>query len=505
MVQELFTAPFWFSVMLGNQAMDTLELTDREREDAIRSCSREGTPLDAAIINGKPLRSAAGLEKAIGRAGAQSVIVIGGDYSGEDMRPLAPLLKGGCITSAQMPETDWRTSDLSGTRFHRVDLSGAKLGQALLEDANFVGVRVSHADFSEAMARGAIFDATYGQSDFEDVRFDRAMLAGARFNCGITVDAWCRSSESASFVEADLSGADISSFGVWTQERYRDARLDGTIIAPRSVSALNLADFAGPVVLKAEQAGGGTDAVTARISARELRWLVIETLAQVETEPSFKCRDATTTVEKIICEEYMMDLRSSDRDMAKLFAEARAAGKADLAGQRRWLAKRNRCTDAECLRASYDKRIDQLFAALGERLILAPDQSVTYHDDVLPLPASMRGEELYKRILPVLKDAAWGHATLTGREDGTIAAEGFALGGNAHMCGMGIPEAALDPETGWYSATNSDGKRVPLFRIWGDRFIPRYSGNLGNTPQEVMDFISCGARAGFGEMRNLEG
>jgi hypothetical protein len=44
-----------------------------------------------------------------------------------------------------------------------------------------------------------------------------------------------------------------------------------------------------------------------------------------------------------------------------------------------------------------------------------------------------------------------------------------------------------------------------LFRIWGDRLIMRYSGNMGDTPDEAQEFVSCGARAAFTDLRFLGG
>ena len=59
-----------------------------------------------------------------------------------------------------------------------------------------------------------------------------------------------------------------------------------------------------------------------------------------------------------------------------------------------------------------------------------------------------------------------------------------------------------DPATGWYAATGADGVRVPLLRLRGDRLQFRYSGNA-DTPEAAFEFVSCGMRAAFGEMRML--
>ena len=189
--------------------------------------------------------------------------------------------------------------------------------------------------------------------------------------------------------------------------------------------------------------------------------------------------------------------------MAQLYGEARRAGKVTATSQKQWLAQRDRCTDEECVDNSYAARMDQIFAAMGPGAGLAPDQSVTYYQDVLPLPSSMRGSELYERILPVLTDASWQYIKLTGMEDGSISAEGFALGANAHTCDLAVDSARWDTKTGWYSARAYDGTLVPLFRIWGDRLLMRYSGNSGDTLDVAQGFVSCGMRASFIDLRDL--
>jgi len=82
------------------------------------------------------------------------------------------------------------------------------------------------------------------------------------------------------------------------------------------------------------------------------------------TRPSFVCANSRTAVERIICRE--TELARLDRIVADLFAETRGlslnaeqSAQAD-AGQRAWLAERNRCTAVACLRQAYFKRIVEL-------------------------------------------------------------------------------------------------------------------------------------------------
>jgi hypothetical protein len=224
-----------------------------------------------------------------------------------------------------------------------------------------------------------------------------------------------------------------------------------------------------------------------------------------EDRPSFDCAKATAPIERTLCGEYESELRSLDRALAEAWTAVRAAGKGDLAAQRRWLASREKCGgDRTCLADLYQARIAVLRGALGPGIALKPGESVTYEDDTLPLPDAMRRGALYERILPVLREASGQEITLTGNPDGSIAAEGSAVRANAHTCELGAPVTRFDPKIGWWSARSDAGVSVPLFRIDGRRIVLRYSGNSGNTPDEARDFMTCGMRASFADGIDLK-
>ncbi|WP_127478414.1 lysozyme inhibitor LprI family protein [Sulfurivermis fontis] len=82
---------------------------------------------------------------------------------------------------------------------------------------------------------------------------------------------------------------------------------------------------------------------------------------------SFDCSKATTTVEKLICSE--PELSALDEQLSKAYAgakEAAGSSQALIADQRRWLAERNRCADAACIKLAYTARLAQLQPAGGE-------------------------------------------------------------------------------------------------------------------------------------------
>jgi hypothetical protein len=333
-------------------------------------------------------------------------------------------------------------------------------------------------------------------------------MEGVVFDCGITVDAWCMDAYTAVFFGTRLEGADLTTLGVWDEDMLRYVSVGrNTAIHPRSIRYMQATDISGsPLILRAglpASAEEGQPSPEAAITPEEFGELSAATLSYADDRPSFDCGKAKTHVEKLICGEYASALRTADRDMAALYGEAKRAGKITASSQKAWLAQRNRCSDEDCIVEAYRTRMDQLFAALGPRWTLSAGQSVTYREDVLPLPSSMRGSDLYEHIRPVLADASMQYVTLTGLADGSVSTEGFALGGNAHMCDLVVEGARFDPRTGWYSAEAHTGELVPLFRIWGDRLLMRYSGNMGDTPDEAQDFVSCGARAGFVELRDL--
>lgn len=81
-------------------------------------------------------------------------------------------------------------------------------------------------------------------------------------------------------------------------------------------------------------------------------------------KPSFACAKARTGPERMICAD--VELARLDRILGDLVTETRGlllnaeqGAEADSA-QRAWLAKRNRCTTAQCLRQAYFNRIAEL-------------------------------------------------------------------------------------------------------------------------------------------------
>ncbi len=467
-----------------------------------------------AIIDAREMYNPADLAEALKTAPAgKRRVVHGGSFKSADMRPLAPLLAGACLAETELEGTNWEGSEIPNLRLVHIAFTGVKASGVRWPGLSTHGVDPEGSDFTGADLAGLRFVSAWQGADFANVSFRAANLTDASFACGITIDVWCING-GPDFAGADLTRADLSSIVPWGDE-VAGARIDGTIIPPQSLGALAAARIEGPVRLGNDVTSPydylaeepSPDALTTyptivTLTPEEARTLIAATraLAEVDDRASFDCAKAATLTERIICVSDETDLRSLDRELAAMWAQVVAAGKGDLAQQRRWLASRAKCgQDRDCLSLFYQARIERLRALLGPGLTLKPGESVTYHDDTLPLPDAMRAGELYARILPVLREASFQRVTLTGNPDGSIAADGDAIGANAHTCTLRVAAARFDPKTGWWSARAEGGKRVPLFRIEGRRLFFHYSGNIGNTPDEAMAFISCGMRAGFGE------
>ena len=496
------------ALSLAVQAPVPGDAEDAAELEAIESCALPGEAPGArakwAIIDARAMTSPADLAAALRAAPAgHRRIVRGGSFQGADMRQPATLLANACLVSTDLDGTNWENTIVPGLRLVRVALTNAKATGARWSWGSMLGTNFAGTDFTGADLYGIRFVSAWQGADFGEVSFRAATLTDASFACGITVDEWCINA-APDLTDTNLTGADISGLGLWDAQMNLGATLDNTTVSPRSLVNLGGARITGPLRLASYFTPTYPDRdyapVTATISAAEARTIIDGALAASaeEDRPSFDCAKAAAPIEKTLCGEYESELRSLDRALAEAWAAARAAGKGDLAAQRRWLASRDTCDgDRTCLAELYQARIAALRGALGPGITLAPGESVTYEDDTLPLPDAMRRGALYERILPVLAEASGQEITLTGNRDGSIAVEGSAVRANAHTCELGAPVTRFDPKTGWWSAKSDTGVAVPLFRIEGRRIVLRYSGNFGNTPEEASAFMSCGMRAFF--------
>lgn len=428
-------------------------------------------------------------------------IVYGARLPDADMRPHASVLERTCFHSSTFEGSNWDGVSVTGLTFVRSNLSGAKMRGANLNAARFVGVNLSGADLSGASLRGGQWIGAFWESSLAGTRFTGAQLESFVFTCSIVMSESC-GTEATRFTGANFRGADLSQLPVYGGDDFRGAQFDLTVIDLRALAHLDKSvQFSGPVYV---YKGADTDPVQREVAEfspediAEIRRHIVS--PETRDRASFACAKARSRVEKLVCGEWAHELREADRLLAKAYTEALARGITTAAEQQRWLAQRDRCEDTQCIETAYAARTDKLLGRLGPGDTMTPGSTRTFVEPALELAPAFRQTALYRRMAEPLRVSAFQSATLRMHGDGSISASGEAIGGNAHMCSFGVDRARFDPATGWYSAQAAGGQMVPLFRLVGDRLVFRYSGNSGDTPDEAMDYLSCGARVGFSPM-----
>ncbi|WP_196793216.1 pentapeptide repeat-containing protein [Erythrobacter litoralis] len=488
-----------FETLLAVVASATSVQTDDDlAARAISACGFaefDVTPIDAGSASDFE-DFATQVEAALG----EKIMIVGGDLSGADMRRLSGSLPGSCFYQTKLSGTDWSGTDLIGTKFVGTDLSGARFEGTNLTDARLVGVDAGGANFADAKLGNARWVGQNFGSKLAGASFVGAYLNYFTFDCGITMDMQCGGSSGVDFSGANLSNADLASYPIWGLDTFTGADFNRAFISPRAVKYLDDVEVRRSITLGHRSDEAGDRRAQVRLTTAEFT----ELKASIETqtdEPSFDCAKASIKAEVLICAEYQSGLRHMDRDLSSLYRHAVKRGATSQREQRAWLRQRNRCDSAECVAQAYQARMDALFGAVGVELVLTPNAALEFEEDLLPVADTMRSSALYQKMVPVIRSFSMQSVTLTAMEDGRILARGEAVGGNAHTCSLHGDALVYDPDTGWYAGELDDGALVPILRVWDNRLFFRYSGNMGDTPDEAADFITCGARAGFGEMR----
>lgn len=500
---------FAFSVLaasLGQPALaHSIESGQTPREEARLACGyAEGD--EVIFIDAERIGTASQLAQALEGSSNFLPIVLGGSFVGENFRPYAGAFDRVCFYDTDLSKSHW--SQLHNGQFVNSSLASAELRGARMDSVRFMGANLKNTDFSDAVLIGGKIEGRYSRTNLQYANFSGADMRGFRFKCGITMYDTCGWANSANYAGANLGGADLVTLPIWPGDNFAGAVFSNTRISPRAVPHLDDvivkdAELSQPAIILAASEGQ-EETVTANLTASDFFELQRQSLTATVDAPAFDCAKASVPSEKMICSEYETALRDLDRVMAQVFAEARAKRATTRKAQGIWLRKRNACGESRsCLTEAYQARLGQLFAALNSPLIMAPDESRSFHENILPVPDAFKSTELYSRVAPVLVDASRQSVTLTGMEDGSISAEGEAIGANAHLCAMNAFDAQYDPASGWHSAVSESGAKVPLFRVWQNRLMIRYSGNSGDTPPEVQPYITCGARAGFTDLFDI--
>lgn len=462
--------------------------------------SDEGAVPGAIYVRGEGLADLDMFIALVAKSRGRAIIIEGGNFEGWDFSIVGPPIVSVCFRNARLARSTWHRETYAGIGFVDSDLTRANFSDAALPGVLLENVILEGTDMAGAALERGIYRAGWDHSA------DKWDLTGAnlrefRFICGIEIFDGCPLGPSGiSLAGADLTRADLSLFRDWSDADLTGARLDGTIIAPRQIPQFVLADAAGEVVLR----GGAYRIAISPAELRELQHAAGEHAAQA-SDPSFPCHRAATPVETIICGEYETALRQRDRDMAWLYARAREADPGEAVRQKAWLASRNRCRDADCLRQSYDARIDRLSAALAPPDPAFGGQAAYFMHETLPVSRAFRDGPLYHKILPALVGDADIGAVVQRQADGRFAIAGKALGANAHICTILASDLAFDPASGWFVQQDSDGgSPVRMFQLIDQSLHIIRDGHPEFDHDAPVNLnLSCGMRAAFAPMTRI--
>jgi uncharacterized protein YjbI with pentapeptide repeats len=436
------------------------------------------------------------------RRGAATITVVGGAFRGADFR--AARLRNVCFLDTDLSGSDWRGADASGVGFVRANLArarleGARMPFVALREPKMEGVNAAAADLS-----GGRLDGGWDGS-MDRLVLERANLRGFRFDCGITIGDSCASAAGVNLRNADLTGARLSD---WNGEAdLTGARIDNTRIALHQLRDIADAALAGPILLPT---GDGDLPISAAEHAVLLTQLAADTAPS--DAPSFDCARARSRAERAICAADAYELRELDRSLSAIYRRAAAADPAVAARQRAWLAEREACAPA-CLPRMYEARIGELIAGMGRPTWARPGARALFVGGRTDFADTFRSHPLYLKILPAILEDGFARVLVRVNADGTIDADGDAIGGNAHSCTLGGERLRFDPRTGWYSgpfqARPEDPREwsarpMPVLRFLGDTAEVYRNGVAGwgenSLDPRPSDYASCGVRAHFPHM-----
>lgn len=282
-----------------------------------------------------------------------AVIVRGGNFSGWDFANLLNEQANICFYQSNLIDTNWDDGTYFGLSFVDSDLSHASFENAQLPKVRFVNSSLRNVTMRRAQLLDGRFEGSWNSS-VANWNLSGAVMTGFRFECGITISDGCPLKRGGiSFVGASLVDADISTFLTWGDANFTGALFERTKIAPRQISDLIGIKIETAILLRGDDRH-------IRLSSDEFYRLqaAAKDHATTISEPSFRCLNARTTVEKIICSEYRDDLRALDRKMARLFMEVYKLAPGTVSAQKQWIRYRNRCTSAGCLIQAYSERIE---------------------------------------------------------------------------------------------------------------------------------------------------
>ncbi|QUL36651.1 pentapeptide repeat-containing protein [Erythrobacter sp. JK5] len=479
--------------------MGEIAMLTPERAAEVRAQCSLGE--NSTVIDARSMGTAAEIATQAKQGGGEAVIVYGANLAGEDISILLETLEGGCIHSSILAESKAHRATFTQGSLVYSSIEHADWSEADLTGTRFVGVNAENADFSEAVLDGGAWIGAFGNSQLLDADFTAASMRGFAYHCAGTQELNCRVTGRGTYDSVDFTDADISESGFIGWRTFKGATFERTRINPSAVRLLKDVEIGASVVVANGSEQSGATAVT--LSNSEFHKLMDETERYRRQIPEFDCDRQETFADQQTCSQWGHPLRRLDGELTKVFQLARRRGVPGIVGEQRlWREKRAACERPKCLYELYDERITELLASLGTEIDLGKDETLRFDLDIVPVPDRMRRSELYKRLLPAIRETSYQTVILTGLGDGAIRLEGLMTLDTGQSCQWNAA-TEYDPESGWYSARNNAGELVQVFRVWEGKLKPRFDGSRHGTPEEAAEFFDCEHPAFFGTLKLL--
>ena len=144
-------------------------------------------------------------------------------------RPLKVNLRGAHLQGAQLQDADLRRAQLQGANLHNARLQGANLHNARLQGANLHNARLRGTNLYDAQLQGAnLHNARLQGADLSRAQLQGANLHNARLQ---DADLWDAQLQGANLRDAQLQGADL-----------RNAQLQGVVLRDAQLQGARLWD-----------------------------------------------------------------------------------------------------------------------------------------------------------------------------------------------------------------------------------------------------------------------
>jgi len=391
----------------------------------------------------KSFRQLANLRK----AGGDTLIVIrGGNLSGQKVGKA--VLSNICFIDTNLSRTDWRGATAPGVGFIRADLSnatlvGAQLGQVLLREPMLSAVDATGADMS-----GGRLDGGWGGS-MANLRLDNARLVNFQVRCGTReVDGCPFDRSNMSIRGADFTGANLSTFTFWNTA-LEGAVLSNTHVGVQQIGQLTSLVVKGPIIVHSPRR---------RVTLSPDDYLAVRGGVKL-FNPALQSREPAKPVDPETCaavvdrRDHALCLGGPELQRAAEIVTAAAARSPTAAVQLQ--SATEFCVNLSddmipsCLGRAYRAAIDLQLAAASASSTGQLANSAIFAALPMRFDDPFRRSGLYTRMLPVLLDVAPTQIFALLGADGRLSVRGGSQSG----CRMSADNLVWLPRQGWYGTT----------------------------------------------------